>query len=378
MKVIKSFDRKIERKNFDCRIKALQGLLRHYDIESSLYMTMVLSESISFRYSTVDFEGFPVSHVPFAFATRSDVEKKIFDSLGLLYVMEEIDDSPSGWEKMKSLIDKETPILVKIDGNFVNRLSSSQKPNEQGMKVGHLSTLLLVGYSEEDKKYVALTEFLENDRIIPFALDRVQKARKSICFPYSPNFICLYLKEPPNSKKINNLMTEKGILSLKKISRSMIDPTSIKDDFVDDIAEEGFTCTNIRNGIPAMKALCRDLQELLVFYDHCGENADKILILLAQLLRSNLSLGGPSAFRFEFGECLKEMGKNLNKGELSIIGGEFTHLSFAWKKFIFQLRETAKKAHPREYLQKAIEIFTQIIENEEVLFSKLSNLLVKM
>jgi len=375
MKIIKSFDKEMKRVNLDCRIKALQGLMNHYGVDISFYMSMILAKSVTFHYGKIDFDGFPASDVPFAFGSRAHVEEKFFESLGIEHKVESIDDSDASWEQMKRLIDNETPLLVKLDGNFVNRLSSDHKPDEQGIKLGYLSTMLLVGYLENDKKYVALTEFVENERIVPFELEKFQKARNSVCLPYLPKFICMYLDKEIDSKKLSEEVMKKTLESLKTATQIMLDPTSVKDYLVDDIIEEGFAYKNIQNGIPAMKQMHQDLKNVLAIYESFNE---KILILIAQLLRSNLSLGGSSSFRLEFGEALKELGVKLNKDEFGAIGDEFITHSQIWKKFVFNLRDMARSTNPKECLQNAVEIFDTVINNEEQLFIKLSNFLIAL
>jgi hypothetical protein len=334
-------------------------------------MAMIMCESITFKYGRVKSSELPFDDIPFAFATDDSIEKSFFNTLNIKYRTEQIDDSRSGWVCMKQFIDNNIPLLIKIDGNYINRVFKSAEFTEPKIKIRHISTLLLVGYDENNgKESVILTDNFSNGKYVPLDLNIFQKCRNTECLPYSPEYRCMYLPHDNGIRDISEYTLDKGLKTgLKNIAQKMISGSG-----KENLIREGFEYRNLISGIPAMKAMHNDLKAILNLRGNHNVSC-KPLVLLAQFLRSNLSLGSHSAFREEFGKCLDECSNRFKMDGFKKAGVCFTELSVLWKKFIVELRKTAITSDIKDSFKRAVDYFNEIINNEEEAFNTLAAIL---
>lgn len=368
MRLIDTYKHIEKREILDCRIKSIKELIRHYGLNLNSYEVLLLCEAYTFNYNTIKIPGVLLEALPYATASHNNLETTFFQKLNINYHKEKIDGSNQGWERIKGMIDQETPILFKIDSRFL-RGTEDAAPKQMKLNLYYLSTLLLVGYDEEKGlAFIVLTNDDEKEDANEITIEQFQKYRCSICAPFSPEGLCFYLKSGNGIGEIDDDHIKKAILSsIKKTADTMLNEGDVYD-----VEIGSFIGSEVRKGISGMRNLKEDMQMML---DHCKNNNNaKIIQLMMAFLRNNLIFGSYSAFREEFGQCLKNCAKKYDIYDLFDIGNGFEKIAYDWKTLFTILSRIAhNKGDLAEQIQMGINIWDTIIQSEHEQFEKVRN-----
>lgn len=370
MKLIDTYQRIEKREILDCRIKSIKELVRHYGLNLNSYEVLLLCEAYTFNYSTIKIPGVSLEVLPYATASHNNLETTFFHNLNINYHKEKIAGSRQGWEHIKCMIDQEIPILFRIDSRFLRGVEDVA-PKQMKLNLYYLSTLLLVGYDEEKGlALVVLTNDDEKEDVNEITIEKFQKYRWSICAPFSPDGLCFYMKSDNGIGRINGEDIKKAILSsIIKTADTMLNGGEIYN-----VGIGTFIGSEVRKGINGMQNLKEDMQMML---EQCKSNDNpKIIQLMMVFLRNNLMFGSYSAFREEFGQCLKNCAKQYEIHDLYDIGNGFEKIAHNWKTLFTLLSRIAhNKGDLVEQIQMVINVWDTIIQSEHEQFTKARSIL---
>jgi len=352
------------REVLDCRVMALEELLRHYGQGMSPYLVMLLAESYGFRYGTMDFEGSTIRGVPYAVASDAHLDRTLFGALQADYAEEVIDDSAYGWDRMKDLLNKDIPIITRLDARMMLH-SESYVPDSTLAKIYYVSELLLVGYSEDEKEVFLVPADTSDDAValrVPF--DVFQAHRNTVCLPYSPGFSCSYLVGPSPFVVLNDrLLSRKLRESLQHTCDKML---TVRQPETVDIP--GFGMSSINTGIPAMKMLGDHLRSLASEFSDNGEqvSARKYLLFSLLFLRNSLMVSTRSAFRGEFGEGLIRCSELASNKYLADIGQRMNEVARVWQRWFARISMLPHNAEGfGASIHHLCDTYDSLVESEE-------------
>lgn len=370
MQLIDIYRHMERREILDCRIKSMKELVRHYGLNLSSYEVMLLSEAFTFNYTKVRIPGVSLESLPYATASHNKLETTFFNKLNIHYQEEKIAGSDENWERMKGMIDQGTPILFKIDSRFMKETDDAA-PKQLKLNLYYLSTLLLVGYDEEKGvALIVLTNDDEKESVNEITIEEFQKYRCSICAPFSPEGLCFYLNSDHGIGKISSEQMNKALYSsLVKTAETMLNSGENYS-----LELGSFVGSEVKKGIFGMRNLSADLQmmaEQLKF-----EHNPLIVRLLMVFIRNNLMFGSYSAFREEFGRCLKHCATKFGIDELFDIGNGFVGTAQSWKTFFTLLSRIAhNNGDLNEQAYMVVQVWDTIIQLELELFTRVRNTL---
>lgn len=359
----KSIDRRVI---YDCRVKSLMELMRHYGLNINEYEILLISRAILFSYDKISIPNIINKKIPYAAVSTNDIVENLFDELGINYKKVKIGASSEDWKTLKQLIDNDIPILFKIDSRFLNNNFDENK--KQTLNLYYLSTLLLVGYDEEKEVvYIVLTNTNEIDRVTELSIDNFNKYRNTQCMPFKADYTCYYVED---DKEIRNIKRDKINELLKKglfeISKLMLDDTVEYN-----VKIGAFDGTKLLRGITAMKELKKDLEDMLLKIDQIDKKTIKFIILF---IRNNLMFGSHSAFRGEFASCLEHLSNLINDKYFFNISLEFKEIAKLWGKLFVGLTSIANEKNDfNDKLTIVIDTLDKIILKEEQQFKLINN-----
>ena len=368
MKLIDTYNSIDKRVVYDCRVKSIMELMRHYGVDINEYEILLISRAISFNYDKIYIPNIMNKKIPYATASNNDIVENFLKELNLSYVKENIGDSYKDWSTLKELIDNDIPVLFKIDSRFLNDTFDENK--NKVLNLYYLSTLLLVGYDEEKEVvYVVLTNTNETETVTELSIDKFNKYRNTKCMPFGAEFMCYYLENNNDVKnitrdKINNLIT-KGIYEISKL---MLDV-----DVKYNLKIGAFNGTELYHGIVAMKQLKNDIEIILSELYQLDKRTMKFIMIF---IRNNLMFGSHNAFRSELSKCLEYFSKLINDEDYLNISLEFKEIAKLWGNLFVELTNIANEKS-EEFLYKnlknVIETLEIIILREEEQFKLLNN-----
>lgn len=374
MKLISKYETIQPREVLDCRIKTMKELVRNYKINLTSYDVMIISRSYAFHYDRVKIPRIDGITAFYPTVSNSDIDCTFLDNLYIPYKIEKIDCSEESWLHMKRLIDNDTPIAFKIDSRFLNETSAKADVNRK-INLYYLSTLLLVGYSEEEKKvYVVLTNTNEKEHVTEMSVEDFQKYRGSVCMPFSPEYSCLYIDDTMDLPKIDYHILKKNMIQgIMEITEHMLSQNIILNQKIGK-----FEGTESYEGISGMKNLRNDLQNMLDSYESSAGKQDSLIRFMLLFVRNNMMFGSYTGFRLEFGKCLKFCEKEYGVEGLNEIGNRFIKLSSFWKRLFVELSSAAHcREDIKEKLKQVISILDKIIYEEEPQYINMLKLLKK-
>lgn len=348
-KIINTYKNFEKREILDCRIKTFKEMLRHYDFNINSYKTMILCENFTIKYGYLNFKKIGIENLPYALASEDKIEEKIFNTLGVKYKKERIDDSKKSFLKFKNLIDNDTPIMFKMDARFFSA-SSTTAPREIKINIHYLSVLLLVGYDEQNKKvFILLSNTDDETQPKKISLKNFGIFRGTSCLPFSPDFECLYLDKSTKIKINKEELKIKLIKSLFNISQKMLRGK------LDSLILKDFEYKDFKVGINALEAMSKDIQYVAKKCKNGNDQEIKYAKLVIIFLRNNLIFGSYSAFREEFSKCLDDCYKTFKDANFKKISDEFLKISKHWKK-IFLYMGKIINAEQKNIYYKILEI----------------------
>lgn len=366
MKLISTYE-KIERRTvYDCRIKSIMELMRHYGLVLTSYEILLISRAITFNYDRIVIPGVLKSEIPYGTVSTDKIEETFFESLGIRYIEQKIGDSLEEWAFMKSLIDKNIPIMFKLDSRFLNE--EYKKPGK--LNLYYLSTLLLVGYEEETQSvFVVLTNTSEKDTVTKLSMEDFQKYRNTDCMPEGADYRCFYLQSGCGVEELTEEKIRQAVLNgLDGIVENMLDKSVLVN------RQYGaFIGTEQTVGIQGMESLKSDLENLISSYRLGSETDKKFTKFMLIFIRNNLLFGSHTAFRSEFAACLKMCHEKYRFEYTLEASNYFYEVSKKWMNFFAKLSGIAHKNDDISALfSQAIEALEYIIEVEEEQYLKLS------
>lgn len=359
--IIEKYKEVKTRELLDCRLKAIQEVLRSIDIELSAYEIMLLAGSFSFNYGNINFSNLQFYDLPYCTASENEIEKKVFDRLGISYIEEKIGSSPSEWEHIKELLDRGIPILFNIDARFMNYKDKSTST----IDLHYLSTILLVGYKDDlSSVYIILTHDDGINTPQELSFEDFSKYRNTKCIPFSPENRCVYIL-PEQNTNLSFSFKDVFLESCMSIYDRFTSVASKK------LEIPNFECNELFKGFVAMDMLG---EKISAYRKELEKNKDvrsvKYVCLALLFLKKNLMFGSYSAFRYEFGKCLTELSEKLGILELDRAASYFKESARLWRGFFVYI---SKIPHDTEhivfYLMKVELILRRIKEYEKKGFS---------
>ncbi|MFC3749975.1 BtrH N-terminal domain-containing protein [Paenibacillus sp. GCM10012306] len=371
MQLIDTYRHMEPRELLDCRIKSLKELVRHYGLNLHSNEVLLLSEAFTFQYDRISIPGVGIESLPYATASHNQTETTFFHNLNIRFHKENIAGDSRGWEQLKSLIVQGIPVLFRIDSRFLKGAEDAA-PKVLKLNLYYLSTLLLVGYDEEqDQALVVLTNDDDRERVNEITIGEFQTYRCSNCAPFSPEGLCYFLQPDHGVSDINPTGIQQALTnSIIKTANTMLDEGELYNGELGSFIGRG-----VSRGIHAMKNLKDDLQKMLA---QCQDNGDSAIIrLMMVFLRNNLLFGSYSAFREEYGQCIKYYARKYNIPHLDVVGSEFAEITSLWKELFTLLSRIAHyKGDLIEHLQQVLLVWDNIIQAEHRQFSKIRSILL--
>ena len=367
VKILKEADSKYW---VDCRINSLYQFMLCYGIEIPRNYIFLLSEAFSFYYMHINYNKI---NIPFAAASENNLEDNFFHALEYNIIEERLDDSTEALNKMKFLIQANSPILMHTIEQMFVRHAEIMDDNLK-VNIRMQSIPILIGIDDNSNNYMMywVSSGQSNPPFMIRAKRDIDRLRNVNCLPYAPNYWCTYLNETPSI--IENVFlfdkVQEAVANIvkKMIYGKVIDPLLIKN----------FNTTEAYIGLEAMERMCLDLKQMS---NHIAEHPDDIGYMkksYLSLLMANIGLfkGSHTSFRKEFGEALCQLGTDISVNELSMIGVKFIEISHYWKKLFLFINKLGKKESDKVVLFLLIsQMFDCIYKLEYEQFSKLSLLL---
>ncbi len=372
MQLIDTYQHIDKREILDCRVKSIKELVRHYGINLNSYEVFLLSEAFSFNYSNIKIPGISFEELPYATVSHNDLETTFLRKLNIDYQKEKIGADKHEWEYMKQLIDQGMPIMFKIDSRFLMR-DEKAVTSQKKLNLYYLSTLLLVGYDEEKgDALIVLTNDDEKEDVNKITIEEFQKYRFSVCVPFSPDGTCFYIKKDDIINKICRQDVKKAILSsLKNITDIMLNKGENYE-----LKMGAFQGSEVKKGIYGMQKLREDLQKLLDHYKNNDKHQHKIIQFLLIFLRNNMMFGSYTAFRSEFGKCIKHCADKYGILDFYPVVYEFEKISHNWSNLFSLLSSIAHvKDDLSEKMKMIINVWEKIIQAEQEQFTKIQEIL---
>lgn len=366
MKLITNYKKIDKREILDCRIKSIKEFIANFQVYLTSYEILLISGAMTFNYDCIKVPGIINEQIPYVTVSHNNVEDIFFESLNIEVIKEMIGTSEKEWLRMQQLIDKDLPILFKIDSRFLSPDEVSPIKYKK-LNLFYLSTLLLVGYDlERDKALVVLTNTDDRETVTQMPMNVFQKNRKTVCLPYSPNGSCMFIDQ---HKKLNisaEMIQEAVIKGILLTAETMLDSYVYQADL------GGFEGSGSTRGIAGMKHLIADLIHLGQDYEKQDENNKLFTHLKLIFIRNNMMFGSYSAFREEFGKSLCYCAQNYQLDELQTIGKTFQSVADLWKQLfsIFSAMIHRKCSYIRG-IAETVTLFQQIIEVEEQQYKKI-------
>lgn len=363
-KIIERYRRVSKRQILDCRIKSISEMIKQSGLDFNSYETMLICRSCSFHYGRIDILNV-VNNLPYAVASKNDIEEIIFSELELSYQKIIMHDNKEEWNILKKMIDHDIPVLFKVDCRFLNQ--AGIMPDNVKINIHYLSSLLLVGYDEEiEKVFIVLTNSDEQEYLQALDFSDFQKYRYSDCIPYSPKGICYCIPYEAKQYRINS--TEKKNIIMRALHKTAEEMILNEKSRIVELNHS--VCRKYSSGINALKELRKDLVQIGVSCIY-SKKKNSFARLSFLFLRNNLMFGSYSAFREEFGKSLSFFANEYNLEELKKLGIGFVDLSFKWKKLLARMGQIGRKKYVRFSGLSAIIILSQIIITEKRLFTYL-------
>lgn len=356
---------------YDCRVKSIMELMRHYGLTLTAQEILLISRAITFHYDKISVPGLIQEPIPYATVSNDNIEKAFFENLGIPYVEEKIGSSEEEWNYMKGLLDKGTPIMFKIDSRF---LSEGYKAHEK-LNLYYLSTLLLVGYEEEsDSVWIVLTNTDEKERVTRLSMQEFQEYRNTVCMPFRADYRCYYLNENNGIKDITAKRVKQAVFDgLKDITAAMLDTGKMEQ-----LIYGAFTGSCQTGGINGMISLKQDLQDILTQCKEADDAYKKYIKFMLIFIRNNLLFGSRTAFRSELAKCLELCSDKFKIDELSDISQGFYAVSGIWIELFTKLSRVAhEEGDITKDLEDIIMTLDNIIRSEEQQYKSLYQKLLK-
>ncbi|NLL70623.1 MAG: BtrH N-terminal domain-containing protein [Epulopiscium sp.] len=372
MKLISTYQHIDKREILDCRVKSIKELIRHYNVHLNSYEILLISKAITFNYDRICIPGVINHPIPYGTVSHNTIEKTFFDSLCISYKEEKIESTEEGWKKIKSMIDRDIPVMFRMDSRFLMPGANGAERDKK-INLHYLSTLLLVGYDEEENKaFIVLTNTDEKEEVSVISIDAFQKYRSTTCFPFAPDSLCYYVTKEDRKMNLDETLIQRKVLQgLKETIYTMLneDSTSM-------ISYDGFVGTGMIKGIKGMEKLKDDLKQIVECYDAQDRMSCQYTQFSMAFLRNNMMFGSYSGFRYELSQCLQYCAEHFQIGELNRISNEFKSISNEWKKLFMVLSSIAhNKGNRKEQLNNVIKILERIIKKEEQQYMKINQCL---
>lgn len=369
--LISTYNEIEKRTVYDCRVKSIMELMRHYGLILTAQEILLISRAITFQYDKISVPGLIQEPIPYGTVSNDNIEKAFFENLGIPYIEEKIGSSKEEWNYMKGLLDKGTPIMFKIDSRF---LSEGYQAHGK-LNLYYLSTLLLVGYEEESGSvWIVLTNTDEKDRVTRLSLQEFQEYRNTVCMPFSADYRCYYLDENNGIKDITAKRVKQAVLSgLRDFTATMLDTRR-----TDGLLYGAFVGSSRTSGINGMISLKGDLQDILSQCKEADAAHLKYIKFKLIFVRNNLLFGSRTAFRSELAKCLEMCSNKLKISEISDISQNFYTVSGLWIELFTKLsRVTHEEGDITENLEDIIMTLDSIIQSEKTQYKSLYQKLLK-
>ena len=356
--IIEKYKNISPRQCLDCRIKALQEILRSVNICITPMEVMILAESPSFQYGNINFSSSNLFGLPYCVSSETDLDKIIFNKLGIKWIEEQIGNSPEDWEHMKSLLDRGIPILFKIDARFLN-----YKDPEKHMIIDmhYLSHILLVGYKEDmSAVYVVLTNDDTITEPCELSFDDFEKYRNTKCIPFSPENRCIYIDQSEN-ENISFSIEEKLKQSYKQMCHRFEDNVSVPMNI------EGFECQELYKGSNGMEMFMDHIYKLRKkVRSEKNISINKYVCVSLLFFKKNMMFGTYSAFRDELSQCLTEHSIKLNNPLLLKAALCFKKSGNKWKHLFVCISKVPHDIkHSARYLKRISSYLNGILRDEK-------------
>ena|GEM_PF-6861942 len=349
----------------DCRYNSMKEVLDYYKFDLEVYDIFLLSHSFTFKYVKVDLKNEGIYGIPMVALSNDDIEYSLFDTLGIPYKKDVLDDSDESWRKIKKLISDKTPVIFKLDERIVK---NDEAILNEHIKYRFLSIPVMYGYDKDTVHLFWSWASNSEDLFIDFPLERFNKYRNTLCLPNSPKYRCCYIDGDCISDKnmdIDNIINE----SIKLTAKKML--------FGDSENEEiGLMYSSeVISGLQAMKQFGDDLKHCYKKLVSSDQEYKKFVILSVLLLRNVMLNGSKCAYRIELGKAIKRFGTRTDNQRLTEIGEGLSASAKKWQKMLaFMGKLVRRKEDFSEGFNTFISLYYEIYEDEKRLFGSLGEL----
>lgn len=234
------------------------------------------------------------------------------------------------------------------------------------------SMTVFTGYdTEQEEAYIVLHQTDQQSEVLVTSLPEFLGSRHHVTIPSSPEGICYELNIDAAYREW--FRTEYPLL-LKKALQDTCE-RMLGNGTMEDLGGGA----EITDGVQGVSGLARLIAEM---EQHAAELAEtdsfnaKQFVVIFLILRGNLEMGSYTCNRVEFGSSLQKVASLFDPQAFHELGQEFIEAGGLWRSVMRQLYNVKFRTQdPVAYLGEVIALFRQIKEREQLLFTRLKNIL---
>lgn len=342
----------------DCRVNSLNQFLLYYGINISRHYIFLLSEAYTFYYFYINFKEAKVSHIPFAAASESCLEEKLFQALKISSVSERLDDSEEAFEKLRNLTQSGIPVLMHtIEQMFIRHVEVLEKLK---VNIRMQSIPILIKIDEMDNYVLYWISAGQKNPIMIRNKEEIDRLRSIDCAPYPPDYNCTYV-----SGKVSGIskefLNEKLHQAIKNIAQKML-----FGNYLDPVAKKNLNATDVYVGLEAIGKMNSELKTMMLYMSENPNDKNYLnrCYLSILIVKIGLFKGSKSSFRKEFGDTLCQFASEISDERLSKIGIKFIEISLDWKRLFRLISQMTRKNLSIELFSKICDTFESIYKSE--------------
>ncbi|WP_238652767.1 BtrH N-terminal domain-containing protein [Paenibacillus piscarius] len=369
-KQISGFQSIPEREMLDCRITSFREILRYYGIMLDSAPIFLLSGGAGFQFGHLALPELAGVKFWFAGSSVPRLEEEFMNRISLPRQKYCIANDSEGWEVIKGFTDRDTPLLMMFDSRYI-----TSGPADGGASLGKLynpSMTVFAGYdTEQEEAYIVLHQNDRQSVLLVTSLPDFLGSRNHTTIPFSPEGICYELTIDPSYREW--LRAEYPLL----LKSAMLDTCErMIGNRPMEALGSGAEITDCVQGISGMNRLITEMEQYASELTGAGGFNAKEFVVTFLILRANLEQGSYTCSREEFGRSLQKVAGLYDPGALHELGQEFIEAGGLWRSVMRQLYNVRFRTQdPAAYLGEVIAMFRQIKNREQLLFSRLNNIL---
>lgn len=369
-KQIRGFQSIPEREMLDCRITSFREILRYYGIMLDSAPIFLLSGGAGFQFGHLALPELAGMKFWFAGSSVPRLEEEFMNRISLPRQQHRIANDPEGWEIIKGFTDRDTPLLIMFDSRYITSRTTGGESLLN--KLYNPSMTVFTGYdTEQEEAYIVLHQTDQQSEVLVTSLPEFLGSRHHVTIPSSPEGICYELN-------INTSYREWLKAEYPLLLKSALQDTCgrmLGNQAMEDLGGGG-EITDGMQGISGLARLITEMEQYASELTGTGVFNAKQFVVMFLILRGNLEMGSYTCSRAEFGRSLQKVAGLFDPQAFHELGHEFMEAGMLWRSVMRQLYNVRFRTQdPASYLGEIIAMFRQIKDREQLLFTRLDNIL---